>query len=166
MRELITTQGSLEAFSAMIAAASAFRRLGPTPAVSAVADSLSMMLSRFVTCWKVPETEMAQEVLPVPGPSLTPAQPQLHLWGDWAGTFLSPVQVEKLRPQLRHALMGTRGVRNARTWATLSPPSSGCRGSGSSVSSDRCSLESIADSAISSPGSFDIKEICQKYVVC
>lgn len=68
MRELITTQGLLAAFSAMMAEASAFRRLGPVPAVSAMADSLSMMLSRFVTCWKVPETEMAQEVLPVPRP--------------------------------------------------------------------------------------------------
>lgn len=60
MRAFITTQVSVVAFSVIITKASIFRMSGPAPAVSVFADSLSMMLRRFVTCWKVPETKVAQ----------------------------------------------------------------------------------------------------------
>lgn len=60
MRAFMTTQGSVVAFSVIITEASVFRMSGPAPAVSVFADSLSMMLRRFVTCWKVPETKVAQ----------------------------------------------------------------------------------------------------------
>lgn len=56
MRAFITTDGSVVALSVMITEASIFRMSGPVPAVSVFADPLSMMLRRFMTCWKVPET--------------------------------------------------------------------------------------------------------------
>ena len=46
------------AFSVMITEASLFLMSKPAPAVSVLVDSLSMMLRRFVTCWKVPETKV------------------------------------------------------------------------------------------------------------
>lgn len=60
MRAFITIQGLVVAFSVIITEASIFRMSGPAPEAS-IFDSLSMMLRRFVTCWKVPETEMAQD---------------------------------------------------------------------------------------------------------
>lgn len=42
----------------MITEASLFLMSKPAPAVSVLVDSLSMMLRRFVTCWKVPETKV------------------------------------------------------------------------------------------------------------
>lgn len=60
MRASITTEGSVAALSLMITEASIFRMSGPAPAASVLVDSLSMMLRRFVTCWKVPETKVAQ----------------------------------------------------------------------------------------------------------
>lgn len=83
MRAFITTEGSVVAFSVIITEASVFRMSGPAPAVSIFADSLSMMLRRFVTCWNVPETrwhrcgaEMAvTEGVPCTSASPMPAQP-------------------------------------------------------------------------------------------
>lgn len=42
----------------MITEASLFLMSKPAPAASVLVDSLSMMLRRFVTCWKVPETKV------------------------------------------------------------------------------------------------------------
>ena len=60
MRASVTTDGSVAAFSLMSTEASVFRRSGPAPAAPVLVDSLSMMWRRFVTCWKVPETKVAQ----------------------------------------------------------------------------------------------------------
>lgn len=124
MRAFITTQGSAVAFSVMITEASVFRMSGPAPTASVFADSLSMMLRRFVTCWNVPETKAAQGWRwedPCGRRSLGPgladactglASPR-H---SWAGNFLSTVQPEKRRPPLGLALreqgwgLGGKGV--------------------------------------------------------
>ena len=58
IRAFITTEGSVVAFSVIITEASLFLMSKPAPLVSVLVDSLSMMLRRFVTCWKVPETKV------------------------------------------------------------------------------------------------------------
>lgn len=157
------------AFSVIITEASIFLMSGPAPpAVSVFADPLSMMLRRFVTCWKVPETRWCRggAEVAVAGSAPTP-RPSRRRRGSHALATIGRglpvlVQTEKPRPRLGHTLkesMARTGRdRKAGVGPTFLPPSSsGSRGFGSSVSSAGSSFEPPTASVIPSTSSSETR---------